>query len=40
MLAFETNNLINGLIQYNLNNLVLLAKYDPKQQRYLNTNLL
>lgn len=35
-LAFETNNLINGLIQYDLNNSALLTKYHPKQQRHLN----
>lgn len=39
-LAFETSGLIHGLIQYNLNNSLLLAKYHPKQQRHLNANLL
>jgi hypothetical protein len=38
-LAFETNNLINGLIQYDLNNSLLHAKYNPKHQRYLNSTL-
>ena len=40
LLAFETNNLINGLMQYSLNNSAQMAKYYPKQQRHLNTNLL
>lgn len=39
-LAFETSSLINGLIQYDLNNSSLLVKYHPKQQRHLNANLL
>lgn len=38
-LAFETNNLINGLIQYDLNNSLLYAKYNPKYQRHLNSTL-
>lgn len=39
-LAFETNNLINGLIQHNLNKSALIAKYTPKQQRHLNSILI